>query len=67
MVEQKAWLKFLVVFLYHGVGSVLPLALTYIEKNPTWLLMIPIIKAGWETLESYLKEKQYIGSESKWH
>ncbi len=65
-IEKKVWFKFLVVFLYHGFGSVLPLGLTYLEQNPSWLILIPIIKAGWESLEHYLRGRQLIGS-AKYH
>lgn len=63
---QKPWIKFLVVFLYHGFGSVLPLFLSLLEQNPTYLVLIPIVKALWESIEEYLKNKEYLGA-GKWH
>lgn len=73
MQEQKLWMKFIVVFLYRGVSAVLPLALAWLSQNPSYLLLSPIIAAGWQTLEKYLVEKNLLigardgGQPVVWH
>ena len=60
--NQPLWLKFVVVFAYQGLTAVAPLALAYASKNPTVLLLIPTLQAGWQTLEKYLVGQGLLGA-----
>lgn len=64
--DKELAIKFAVVFLYHGVGSVLPLALALLEKNAAFVVLIPVIKALWECVEDLLKKRGILGA-GKWH
>lgn len=58
---QKEALKHLsIVFLYSGVSSILPIVLAYVENDPRWTLLIPIINSGWYAVSRYLKERKLI-------
>ncbi len=49
-----------VVFLYSGVSSILPILLAYIQNDPRWALLIPIINSAWYAITRYLKERKLI-------
>ena len=49
-----------VVFLYSGISSVLPILLAYVQNDPRWTLLIPIINSAWYAISRYLKERELI-------
>ncbi|KKU78098.1 MAG: hypothetical protein UY03_C0004G0039 [Parcubacteria group bacterium GW2011_GWA2_47_64] len=58
---QKEALKHLaIVFLYSGVSSILPIVLAYVENDPRWTLLIPLINSAWYAVSRYLKERKLI-------
>lgn len=58
---QKEALKHLgIVFLYSGVSSILPIVLAYVEHDPRWTLLIPLINSAWYAVSRYLKESKLI-------
>jgi len=58
---QKEALKHLaIVFLYSGVSSILPIVLAYVEHDPRWTLLIPLINSAWYAVSRYLKERKLI-------
>ncbi|MDO8555175.1 MAG: hypothetical protein Q7R75_01245 [bacterium] len=58
---QKEALKHLaIVFLYSGVSAILPIILAYVENDPRWTLLIPIINSAWYAVSRYLKERKLI-------
>jgi len=58
---QKEALKHLaIVFLYSGVSSILPIVLAYVENDPRWTLLIPIVNSAWYAVSRYLKERKLI-------
>lgn len=62
---QKEALKHLaVVFFYSAISSVLPLLLAYIEHDPRWALLIPVINSAWYAITRYLKEQKLIDESS---
>lgn len=62
--QQPLWLKFVVVFVYQGLTAVLPLVITLLSKNPSYLLLVPALQAGWQTLEKYLTGQGLLGAQS---
>jgi len=62
--QQPLWLKFVVVFVYQGVTAILPLVVTLLSNNPSYLLLVPALQAAWQTLEKYLTSKGLLGSQS---
>ncbi len=62
---QKEALKHLaIVFFYSAISSVLPLLLAYIEHDPRWTLLIPVINSAWYAITRYLKEQKLIDESS---
>jgi len=49
-----------IVFVYSGVSAILPIVLAYLENDPRWVVLIPVINAVWYAIMRYLKEKQLI-------
>ena len=71
--QQTLLVKFAVIFIYQGLTAVLPLIFAMGNNNPIWALLIPLLKAGWITLEQHLTSQGLLGgSDSKgqaqvWH
>jgi len=42
------------------ISTILPIVLAYIEHDPRWKLLIPIINSGWYAVSRYLKERKLI-------
>lgn len=62
---QKEALKHLtIVFFYSAISSILPLLLAYIEHDPRWTLLIPVINSAWYAITRYLKEQKMIDESS---
>ncbi len=49
-----------VVFFYSAVSAVLPILIAYIQNDPRWALLIPVINAAWYSISRYLKEQKLI-------
>ncbi|HBD24444.1 MAG: hypothetical protein UT49_C0002G0039 [Parcubacteria group bacterium GW2011_GWF1_39_37] len=49
-----------VVFFYSAVSAVLPILIAYIQDDPRWALLIPVINAAWYSVSRYLKEQKLI-------
>ncbi|OHB14952.1 MAG: hypothetical protein A2566_01475 [Candidatus Zambryskibacteria bacterium RIFOXYD1_FULL_40_13] len=49
-----------VVFFYSAVSAVLPILIAYIQNDPRWALLIPVINAAWYSVSRYLKEQKLI-------
>ena len=58
---QKEALKHLaIVFFYSGVSSILPIIIAWMQNDPRWVILIPVINAVWYAITRYLKEKRLI-------
>ena len=58
---QKEALKHLaIVFFYSAISSILPLLIAYIQNDPRWALLIPVINSAWYAITRYLKEQKLI-------
>ena len=58
---QKEALKHLaIVFFYSGVSSILPIIIAWMQNDPRWVILIPVINAVWYAVTRYLKEKKLI-------
>ena len=57
---QEALKHLVIVFFYSAVSAVLPILLAYVENDPRWALLIPVINAGWYAVTRYLKEQKLI-------
>jgi hypothetical protein len=57
---QEAIKHLIIVFFYSGVSSILPIVIAWVEKDPRWALLIPVINSIWYAVSRYLKEKNLI-------
>lgn len=57
---KEALKHLLIVFFYSAVSSILPLLIAYIQNDPRWALLIPVINAAWYAISRYLKEQKLI-------
>lgn len=57
---QEAIKHLIIVFFYSGVSSALPILIAWVEKDPRWALLIPLINSIWYAVSRYLKEKNLI-------
>ncbi|MBI3589116.1 MAG: hypothetical protein HY093_01735 [Candidatus Liptonbacteria bacterium] len=57
---KEALKHLVIVFLYSGVSAILPALLAWLQNDPRWVILIPIINAVWYAITRYLKEKQLI-------
>jgi len=64
--NQNIYLKFVIVFVYHGLTAVFPLLTALYAHNPYYLILYPALAALWKVLESYLQSKNLIGG-GNWH
>ncbi len=58
--HKEALKHLVIVFLYSGVSSILPIVLAYVQNDPRWALLIPIINSAWYAISRYLKERKLI-------
>ena len=49
-----------IVFAYSGASAILPGLLAWLQNDPRWVILIPVINAVWYAITRYLKEKQLI-------
>ncbi len=57
---KEALKHLVVVFFYSAVSAVLPILIAYIQNDPRWALLIPVINAAWYSVSRYLKEQKLI-------
>lgn len=57
---KEALKHLVIVFLYSGVSAILPILLAWLQNDPRWVVLIPVINAVWYAVTRYLKEKQLI-------
>lgn len=57
---KEALKHLVIVFLYSGVSAIIPTALAWLQNDPRWVVLIPLINAVWYSISRYLKEKQLI-------
>jgi len=57
---REALKHLLIVFAYSGVSAILPTFLVWLQNDPRWVILIPIINAVWYAITRYLKEKKLI-------
>ncbi len=62
---KEALKHLIIVFFYSAVSAVLPILIAYVQNDPRWALLIPVINAAWYSVTRYLKEQRLIeeGSE----
>ena len=60
---KEALKHLVVVFFYSAVSAVLPILIAYIQNDPRWALLIPVINAAWYSISRYLKEQKLIESD----
>jgi hypothetical protein len=58
--SKEALKHLLIVFFYSAVSSILPLLIAYIQNDPRWALLIPVINSAWYAISRYLKEQRLI-------
>ena len=49
-----------IVFFYSTVSSILLLVIAYIQNDPRWALLIPVINSAWYAVTRYLQEQKLI-------
>jgi hypothetical protein len=52
-----------IVFAYSGMSAILPTLLAWLENDPRWVILIPIINAVWYAITRYLKEKRLLAEQ----
>lgn len=57
---KEALKHLLIVFAYSGASAVLPILLVWLQNDPRWVVLIPVINAVWYAISRYLKEKKLI-------
>jgi|GEM_PF-2315341 hypothetical protein len=58
--QKEALKHLLIVFFCSAISSILPILIAYIQNDPRWALLIPVINAGWYAVTRYLKEQKLI-------
>lgn len=59
--EMKNALKEgLIVFAWAGASAVLPLLLAYLQDDPKWAVLIPVINAVFFSIKTELKNRGYL-------
>ena len=49
-----------IVFAYSGISAILPVLLAWLQNDPRWVILIPIINSVWYAITRYLKERRLI-------
>ncbi len=57
---KEALKHLVIVFLYSGVSAILPALFAWLQNDPRWVILIPVINAVWYSVTRYLKEKKLI-------
>ena len=58
--QKEAIKHLLIVFAYSGASSILPIIIAWMQDDPRWVVLIPIINSVWYAVTRYLKEKKLI-------
>lgn len=61
---KEAFKHLVIVFLYSGVSAILPALLAWLQNDPRWMILIPVINAIWYAITRYLKEKRLIETQT---
>jgi hypothetical protein len=62
--QNEALKHLIIVFFYSAVSSILPLLIAYVQNDPRWTLLIPVINSAWYAVSRYLKEQKLIDEET---
>lgn len=62
---KEAIKHLLIVFAYSGMSAILPMLLAWLQNDPRWVILIPIINSAWYAVTRYLKEKRFIEAASR--
>jgi len=62
--SKEALKHLIIVFFYSAVSSILPLLIAYVQNDPRWALLIPVINSAWYAISRYLKEQKLIEEEA---
>lgn len=57
---REAIKHLIIVFAYSGVSAILPTLLAWLQNDPRWVILIPIINSVWYAITRYLKERKLI-------
>lgn len=58
--SKEAIKHLLIVFAYSGVSAILPTLLAWLQNDPRWVILIPIINSVWYAVTRYLKERKLV-------
>jgi hypothetical protein len=61
---KKAFKHLAIVFVYSGVSAILPALLAWLQNDPRWVALIPVINAIWYAITRYLKEAKLIADKT---
>jgi hypothetical protein len=62
--QNEALKHLIIVFFYSAVSSILPLLIAYVQNDPRWTLLIPVINSAWYAVSRYLKEQKLLDEET---
>ena len=57
---REAIKHLIIVFAYSGISAILPVLLAWLQDDPRWVILIPIINSVWYAVTRYLKERRLI-------
>ena len=57
---KEAIKHLIIVFAYSGMSAIIPIFLAWLQNDPRWVVLIPVINAVWYAITRYLKEKKLI-------
>ncbi len=57
---KEAIKHLIIVFAYSGISAILPVLLAWLQNDPRWVILIPIINSVWYAVTRYLKERRLI-------
>ena len=57
---REAIKHLIIVFAYSGISAILPVLLAWLQNDPRWVILIPIINSVWYAVTRYLKERRLI-------
>ncbi len=63
--SREAIKHLFIVFVYSGVSAILPMLLAWLQNDPRWVILIPIINAAWYAITRYLKEKRLLAEQGQ--
>lgn len=63
--SREAIKHLLIVFAYSGVSAILPTLLAWLQNDPRWVILIPIINSVWYAITRYLKERRILAEQGQ--